>query len=89
MKVNPFRPVNCRYGAPMGRGRGSTPLTTTKRLCARRGYGIGGYDTGGAYWGLPQNIWAVWNAGEYDTIQYFRASSRDEAIRTAIQEDEA
>ena len=87
MKVNPFRPVDARYGAPMGRRDGSTPISTTKRLCARRGYGTGGYDTGGAYWGLPQNIWAVWNAGEYDTRKYVRASSRDEAMRTASEEN--
>lgn len=83
MKVNPFRAVSTRYGAPMGRRDGPTPIDPDKRMCARWGYGIGGYDTGGAYWGCPQNIWAVWNAGDPSTIKYIRADNRADALRKA------
>ena len=86
MRVKPFRPVDISHGAPMGRRDGHIALDPSfKRLCACNGYGIGGYDTGGANWGLPQNIWCVWNAGEYETRKYLRADSREQAIKTATR----
>lgn len=79
---NPFPEVSCRYGSPMGR-RSDNPanLQGVKRLHARRQGGSGGYDKGGAYWGTPSNVWAVWAwiDGEPCTV-YLRANSRADAI---------
>lgn len=88
MRVNPFRPVEIRYGAPMGRVGGRKAIDPTKRICARWGYGCEGYDSGGAYWGTPQNIWAVWNAGDHETIKYIRASDRADALKQALKTTE-
>ncbi len=85
MIVKPFRPVNQRYGAPMGRRNGSTPLTTKTRLCARQS-GHGPYDTGGAYWGDAHMVYAVWNKGDETSIKYVRADSRPHAITVAIRQ---
>lgn len=81
-QFNPFPEVSCQYGAPMGR-RGDNPsnLQDVKRLHARRQGGGDGYDKGGAYWGLPSNVWGVWAwmNGEA-VVTYVRACSRKEAI---------
>lgn len=81
-QFNPFPDVSGRYGAPMGR-RGSNPskLQDVKRLHARRQGGGDGYDKGGAYWGLPSDVWGVWAtiAGEV-VCTYVRAKSRLDAI---------
>lgn len=81
-QYNPFSPVRCTYGAPMGR-RGDNPanLQGVKRLHACHQGGGGGYDRGGAYWGTPTDVWAVWArlAGEI-CVTYVRAPSRDAAI---------
>ena len=46
--------VNCRYGAPMGRGQWHDELPTAplKFRLSRVRINSGGYDRGGAYWGL-------------------------------------
>lgn len=52
--LNPCPPVNARYGAPMGRHTGPDYLETGAgplRL-VRIPLDSGGYDRGGAYWGL-------------------------------------
>ncbi len=81
-QFNPFPDVSSRYGSPMGR-RGDNPanLQGIKRLCARHQGGGDGYDKGGAYWGLPSNVWAVW--ARFDgqvVVAYVRANSRISAI---------
>lgn len=82
-QYNPFRDVGpCPYGSPMGR-RGDNPrdLQHIKRLAARRQGGGEGYDKGGAYWGLPSNVWGVWGTVNGEILRtYVRASSRDHAI---------
>lgn len=81
-QFDPFPPVNCRYGAPMGRHGDSTAnLVGVKRLHARRQGGGGGYDRGGAYWGSPSNVWGVWARVGNDVVcTYVRAHSRTDAI---------
>lgn len=91
-RFNPFAPVSCRYGAPMGRrshpGTNST-WTPETRLCARRQRGSdgGAYDEGGAYWGADSTngpVWAVWEHGEADNgVIYIRAWTREAAISAA------
>jgi hypothetical protein len=81
-QYNPFPDVSCTYGAPMGR-RGDNPsnLQGLKRLHARRQGGSDGYDKGGAYWGSPANVWAVWAWLDGGVcVAYVRASSRMHAI---------
>jgi len=83
MRFNPFPPVNCRYGAPMGRA-GDAPgnLADAPTLYARHQGGGAGYDRGGAYWGMPSNVWAVWTRGG-GAVTYARAASKAEAIEAA------
>ena len=81
-QFNPFPEVSSRYGAPMGRS-GDTPsnLQDAKRLHARHQGGGDGYDKGGAYWGLPSNVYGVWAHIDGETIcAYVRANSRIAAI---------
>jgi len=81
-QFNPFPDCNCFYGAPMGR-RSDNPanLLLAKRLHARRQGGGQGYDRGGAYWGTPSNVWAVWGRVDGEVVcVYVRASSRPAAI---------
>lgn len=82
-QFNPFPEVSSRYGAPMGRcGDNSSNLMDVKRLHARHQGGGKGYDKGGAYWGLPSNVWGVWaRMGGEVVCCYVRASSRLAAIR--------
>ncbi len=83
-QFNPFSPVSCNYGAPMGR-RGDNPanLFGVKRLYARPQGGDGYYDKGGAYWGVSSEgkVWGVWTWLDGDAVvTYIRAKSRQAAI---------
>lgn len=56
--INPTPKVNARYGAPMGRpsfGHGADP--TTPFSLVRVPLNSGGYDRGGAYWGIGQPLY--------------------------------
>ena len=81
-QFNPFPDTSCKYGAPMGRYFGNPAnLQDVKRLCARHQGGGDGYDKGGAYWGIPSNVWGVWAHIEGETVcAYVRASNRENAI---------
>lgn len=83
-QFNPFDEVSCTYGAPMGRrGDNSANLQGLKRLHARHQGGGGGYDKGGAYWGIPSNVWGVWAwIDGRPCVTYVRANSRQSAINT-------
>ena len=83
-QFNPFPPVSSKYGAPMGR-RGDNPanLQGLKRLhCRNAGCVDYDYDRGGAYWGNPSNVYAVWGWVEgKPLVTYLRAKSREHAIK--------
>ena len=81
-QFNPFAKVNCSYGAPMGRySDNPANLAGIKRLHARFQGGGEGYDRGGAYWGSPCNVWAVWARLDGEPcVTYVRAASREAAI---------
>lgn len=81
-QFNPFPKMSGAYGAPMGR-RSDNPANLRGRLHARRQGGGDGYDRGGAYWGTPSNVWAVWDDDK--NVVYVRASSRADAILKAQQ----
>jgi len=85
MRFNPFAAVSCKYGAPMGR-RADTgayaALRDHPKLFARHQGGSEGYDRGGAYWGTPSNVWAVWGRLDGKVVcTYTRAANREAAIR--------
>ena len=84
-QFNPLPEVSSRYGAPMGRrGDNPTNLQGARRYHARRQGGGDGYDNGGAYWGTPSNVWAVWAWVDGDAVcVYVRAASRADAIQKA------
>ncbi len=85
-RFNPFQKLSCRYGAPMGRYWGK--IDPQGHLCARHQGGGQGYDSGGAYWGTPSNVWAVWEYGKgSEGVVYVRASSRESAIKKARDEE--
>ena len=65
-KINPTPEVNARYGAPMGRKsdhlEGLIITEADPRFTLRRvRINSGGYDSGGAYWGLGEPLfwWSV------------------------------
>lgn len=87
--------VSGKYGAPMGR-MNRIPTERIKgvlhynvgpecKLYLRRlDFVDGCYDTGGAYWGAPANLWHAVNADR--TVEVFvRADSREEA-KDAVRE---
>lgn len=78
--------VNTKYGAPMGRANvGSYPVTITRgrncRICkcdqtkvykCRVHLNNGGYDRGGAYWGLGSPLFVEYTA-DLSYVRFFRA----------------
>ena len=50
--------VNCKYGAPMGRKSDNENLkpSNQKIFDCKVNLDYGGYDKGGAYWGIPNNL---------------------------------
>lgn len=82
-------PVNCDYGAPMGRWECHKYDDERPRsiLCFNVPLDSGGYDSGGAYWGLGMRLYCIVQPpsdGIYRPCAYyrefFRATSRGEAI---------
>lgn len=76
---NPTPDVSSKYGAPMGRHTGPNYLETAAgpwRLVRIR-INSGGYDSGGAYWGLGQPLFYV--EDQDGNSKFFRASNRDAA----------
>lgn len=89
MTINPTPYVSGKYGAPMGRAshnsytdqHGRTfELTVSKdappmRL-VRCPLDSGGYDRGGAYWGIPSNLY-YYEAHLTDINGYVRGNTRE------------
>ena len=69
-------PVSCHYGAPLGRYTGPDFLDATagKIYLRRVPINSGGYDTGGAYWGLGAPLWEAQDQDGSGRI--FRARDR-------------
>lgn len=72
-------PVSAKYGAPMGRYTGPDYLETEagKIHLRRVPLDSGGYDRGGAYWGLGAPLWECLDQDGNGRI--FRARNRDAA----------
>lgn len=74
-----FASVSSRYGAPMGRRADSyleTDLPRFVRLFRVR-LDSGGYDDGGAYWGIGAPLWCA--EDDDGNRQFLRAGSRERA----------
>jgi len=76
--------VNCKYGAPMGRPNiGKPPITITSgndcrivksnqiKTYIKRVNLIDGYDIGGAYWGMPNNLYVMFTK-DLSYLEYIR-----------------
>ena len=87
--LNPFADVSSRYGSPMGRRdidarllpellEEGLPVRVTHQHDAEGAIIEPAYDSGGAYWGLPDNVYAVHYGG---ACAYVRADSSEDALR--------
>lgn len=91
--VNATPTVSARYGAPMGRTSHTDLRDMPKRpkfsLCRIR-LNSGGYDSGGAYWGLGAPLYYAAasrdDTGALIADRYFRASNRAAAKARILSE---
>lgn len=84
MRFNPFKKVEGKYGAPMGRhGHDAGSFDGHGKLYARHCGGDGYYDRGGAYWGHSK-VYAVWTRGGA-WCAYVEANSPAQAIKTVYE----
>ena len=73
--------VHSRYGAPMGRATSTAqPAPGVRFHLSRVRLNSGGYDSGGAYWGIGAPLYHAWGEGEEEILETFtRASCREDA----------
>lgn len=84
--IDPTPLVSCKYGAPMGRHGGSLDHDSPHWKATRLNLDSGGYDRGGAYWGVRPSgvsLYAVQD-GVGDVI-YVDAVNAGAAIAEARQ----
>lgn len=76
-----FPHVSARYGAPMGRHSvGDLDQSRASVRLFRVNLDSGGYDDGGAYWGLRPHGLSLWCAIDRDgDMQFTEASTREQA----------
>lgn len=74
----PFRrKAYSQYGASMGRHGGTIQDDGQKLHLCRVRLDNGGYDTGGAYWGIGDPLYCLYT--DDGTEQYLRAANREAA----------
>ena len=73
----------CTYGAPMGRHSGMDRNTEETLRARRLPLDRGGYDAGGAYWGLGSPMYVI--AGSDGSRCYERARDRKELKATLAE----
>lgn len=90
--MTPLTPVNCQYGAPTGRnGRDINNAGPVKLHLHQVPLDSGGYDSGGAYWGLRSfgmHLYRYYWESRNNTLlieNFIDARNRDEA-KAIIQE---
>jgi len=85
-----FENESSRYGSRMGRWESPNPEPVARSVrCFQVRLDSGGYDDGGAYWGLGKPLYCL-DQSEHETVNaygnrvyfraFIRASSRKEAI---------
>lgn len=81
MSFDPTPVVSCKYGAPMGRAS-HNDFTVAEQAgpfrLVRCPLDSGGYDRGGAYWGLGEPLY-YYEGPLTDINGYVRGSSRERA----------
>lgn len=77
--MSQFPKTNCQYGAPMGQREYGLPQNLARRSVNlfRVKLDSGGYDDGGAYWGISAPLFCATNGGGYR--RFVRASNRAHA----------
>lgn len=70
--------VDCSRGAPMGRTPHATNPPQSPVSIFKVPLDEGGYDAGGAYWGIPDDLYCAQDEEGFSSFQ--RAASRDEVI---------
>jgi hypothetical protein len=87
--------VPSKRGAPMGRSNSTTcvPPADQALFLVRVPFQGDAYDPGGAYWGLPSNLWCVFSpesatkGGPFEqTVIYLRATYPEEAVELVKKE---
>ena len=72
--------ADCKYGAPMGRRGNISERAYPVKFHLRQMHLTQGYDNGGAYWGMPSDLWRAWGDGaEEEQVIYVRAPDRETA----------
>ena len=83
--MNPTPNVSSKYGAPMGRmSRNWLDCDSGKIHLRRIRLNSGGYDQGGAYWGIGAPLY--WACDQDGNDMFLRASSRESAKRQIMEE---
>ena len=76
--------LNCQYGAPMGRHERLHPANEEKVRLSEVRLDRGGYDSGGAYWGIGEPLyWCRSDNGDVST--YIRAWDRETAKEKLLE----
>ncbi len=78
MTMKPLSKVNCRHGAPMGRHGRTEEVEGGRYYLQRVRLDSGGYDSGGAYWGIGQPLYR-WSHEDASECAFLRANDRDDA----------
>ena len=84
--------INSQHGAPMGRcdkvhdyHEKVGHLQPTGKIHMARVYlNQGGYDNGGAYWGIGGKLYMAWHA-QNDFVRYVRACDRESAKAQVLE----
>jgi len=86
MTNRPETKVNCQYGAPMGRHCGPAISYGGKISLRKVRLDSGGYDAGGAYWGLRRRGEALYfYENEDGECGYLDATSREDAKSQVLE----
>ena len=94
MPMPPLDQLNCSRGAPMGRRIicEMLPEEVGKVFLQYVPFVDDCYDRGGAYWGMPANLWRAYaelvhEDGTTDIFEHFlRANSREKAKAQLVEE---
>lgn len=71
--------VNSTHGAPMGRHSVNQEDRESPKVSLQRvRLDSGGYDNGGAYWGIGEPLWLAQTDGQ-EMYEFFRAANREAA----------
>jgi hypothetical protein len=79
--------VNSKYGAPMGRAevREAEASSPVRFYLSRVPLNSGGYDSGGAYWGLGRPVYQAKQVDGPDEF-FLRAADREDAKAKIIKD---